>query len=81
LALPAARGALHHVDMTSAQASDDLMTISLTTGQLSELRLTLVAVLGDLSAEIADTDNAAYRRILRDRQLRLREIVDALATG
>jgi hypothetical protein len=39
-----------------------------------ELRDTLREVLGDMSSEIADTDNPAYRRVLESRRKRLSTI-------
>lgn len=44
------------------------MHIELTDEQVSDLRDLLRAALGDLSSEIAATDNAAYREGLRARR-------------
>jgi hypothetical protein len=44
------------------------MEIELTEAQCAELQQLLESSLGDLSAEIADTDNAAYREGLRERR-------------
>jgi hypothetical protein len=43
-----------------------------------ELRETLGALVADMSSEIADTDNPAFRRDLEARRERLRAIVGAL---
>jgi hypothetical protein len=52
--------------------------IELTTEQAEELRRTLEAVLGELTQEIANTDNALYRRGLRERRDRLQEVLAAV---
>lgn len=49
--------------------------------QAEELRAVLDEVLGDISTEIADTDNSEYRLILRGRQGRLRSIREKLGSG
>ncbi len=43
-----------------------------------ELRDTLGEILGDMSSEIADTDNPAYRRVLEHRRERLSAIQSQL---
>ena len=43
------------------------MLIELTEGQCAELQQLLESSLGDLSSEIADTDNPSYRRSGRQR--------------
>lgn len=50
------------------------MLLELTEPLADELRETLTALIGDMSTEIADTDNAAYRRIIEARRDRLRSI-------
>ena len=45
-----------------------------------ELKETVDAVIGDMSSEIADTDNAAFHRQLEARRERLRAIVAALGS-
>jgi len=50
------------------------MKLELSDALQEELRSTLATVLSDMSTEIADTDNAGYRRQLRERRERLREI-------
>lgn len=50
------------------------MDLSLTEEQATELRTVVSQALGDLSHEIADTDNAEYRRTLRER----RELLEAV---
>lgn len=47
------------------------MKLDLTEELADELRSTLESSLGELSSEIADTDNPTYRRELRDRRERL----------
>lgn len=47
-------------------------------GDLAELRVLLRDALGELSHEIADTDNAGYREKLRGRRERLLRVRDAL---
>ncbi len=44
------------------------MLIELTEGQCAEMQRLLEECLGDLSTEIADTDNAQYREGLRQRR-------------
>ena len=44
------------------------MLIELTEAQCAELQRLLESSLGDLSTEIADTDNATFRRELRERR-------------
>ena len=44
------------------------MLIELTEVQCAELQRLLESTLGDLSTEIADTDNAEYREGLRERR-------------
>lgn len=50
------------------------MMLELSAPCAEELRSTLEQVLSDMSGEIADTDNAGYRRQLQERRERLREI-------
>ena len=52
------------------------MLIDLTETQRAELRELLQASLADMSSEIADTDNASYRRGLRDR----RDVLESVLT-
>ncbi len=47
------------------------MILTLSEELADELRETLRSALGDLSAEIADTDNASYRAGLQSRRDRL----------
>jgi hypothetical protein len=54
------------------------MQVELSDELAEELRETLSALVADMSSEIADTDNAAYRRDLDARRERLRSIVAAL---
>jgi hypothetical protein len=56
------------------------MTLDLSEELAVELRETLDAVMSDMSSEIADTDNAAFRRGLEDRRERLRSILVLLGT-
>jgi hypothetical protein len=51
------------------------MLMELTEAQCEELQGLLESTLGDLSAEIADTDNPEYRDVLRDRRSVLESIL------
>ena len=51
------------------------MLIELTEVQCAELQRLLEGTLGDLSSEIADTDNAEYRAGLRERRNVLESIL------
>jgi hypothetical protein len=51
------------------------MLMELTEVQCEELQRLLESSLGDLSAEIADTDNPEYRQILRDRRSVLESVL------
>jgi hypothetical protein len=51
------------------------MQIELNDDQCAELQRLLESSLGDLSSEIADTDNAEYRRGLRERRAVLESIL------
>lgn len=57
------------------------MQLSLNDDEASDLGELLTQALGDLSAEIANTDNASYRRELRARQERLTQIRQQLTAG
>ncbi len=60
------------------------MRIELTDTESSELRMLLQGTLSELSHEIADTDNAGFRKVLRNRRTALEAIVhqlDAVPTG
>ena len=57
------------------------MHIELTDEQVSDLRDLLRAALGDLSSEIAATDNAAYREGLRARRASLEGVLALLGLG
>ena len=65
-------------DMHPAARSPDAMTIVLTVAQATELRSLLDEALGDLSSEIADTDNAEFRSALRLRRDLIRQIREGL---
>lgn len=54
------------------------MEISLSDDEVIELRALLDQALRDLSSEIADTDNAQFRRSLRARRERLEAIYQDL---
>jgi hypothetical protein len=54
------------------------MKLELTGDQASELRLLLDSALGELSHEIADTDNPRFRQRLRDRRVALEAIAHEL---
>lgn len=57
----------------------DAMELTMTDAEASELRDLLDGALGDLSSEIADTDNPGYRVALKERRERLRSVQDKLA--
>jgi len=50
------------------------MELTLTDAEATELRDLLDGSLGDLSSEIADTDNPTYRLALKDRRARLQAV-------
>ena len=54
------------------------MQIELTDEQSLQLRLLLHDALGDLSAEIADTDNFHFREGLRSRRVALQAVLQQL---
>ncbi len=54
------------------------VNLSLTEEQAAELAELVRSALGDLSSEIADTDNAVYRAHLNERRERLRQVMTAL---
>ena len=54
------------------------MQLDLSNGNAELLREVLDSVVRDLSPEIADTDNPAYRRELKERRDRLRAMLDVL---
>jgi len=51
------------------------MLIELTEAQCAELQRLLEGSLGDLSTEIADTDNPEYREVLRERRAILESVL------
>jgi hypothetical protein len=55
-------------------SEDDAVTLDLSELQIEELRSCLEGVIGDMSGEIADTDNPGYRRQLRARREVLQSI-------
>jgi len=55
------------------------MELTMNDAEASELRDLLDGALGDLSSEIADTDNPGYRVALKERRERLRSVRDQLA--
>ena len=50
------------------------MELQLTESEATELRDLLDGSLGDLSSEIADTDNPSYRLALKERRTRLQAV-------
>jgi hypothetical protein len=50
------------------------MQLTLTESEATELRDLLDGALGDLSSEIADTDNPSYRLVLKERREALRAV-------
>ncbi len=57
------------------------MRIELTDEQVSDLGTLLQGALGDLSSEIAATDNPAYRDGLRARRASLEAVLAQLGSG
>lgn len=57
---------------------ENAMQLELTEEEAEILREVLGTHLGDLSAEIANTDNPSFRRMLRNRRDRLARVHDAL---
>ena len=55
------------------------MELTLTEPEATELRDLLDGSLGDLSSEIADTDNPSYRLALKERRDCLRAVRDKLS--
>jgi hypothetical protein len=55
------------------------MQIDLSPADAAVVRELLTARLGDLSVEIAATDNPAYRQMLRERRNAVRRVADALS--
>jgi len=56
------------------------MDLTLTEAEATELRDLLDGSLGDLSSEIADTDNPSYRLTLKERRSRLQSVRALLAS-
>jgi hypothetical protein len=54
------------------------MELQLDEVQVSELHALLTQALGELSSEIADTDNAAFQRMLRGRRDQLQAILQQI---
>ena len=54
------------------------MELTLTDDEANELRDLLDGSLGDLSSEIADTDNPSYRLALKERRTRLQAVRSGL---
>ena len=50
------------------------MELTMTDVEAAELRDLLDGALGDLSSEIADTDNPGYRLMLKERRTRLQAV-------
>jgi hypothetical protein len=57
------------------------MEIRLDDSQVTELRQLLSGALSELSSEIANTDNAEYRRTLRERREHLERLRRQLEAG
>ena len=55
------------------------MELELTNDQALELKLLLDGALGELSHEIADTDNPQFRQGLRDRRVALEAVAHELS--
>ena len=56
------------------------MELTMTDVEAAELRDLLDGALGDLSSEIADTDNPSYRLALKERRTRLQAVRARLET-
>jgi len=56
------------------------MELTMTDVEAAELRDLLDGALGDLSSEIADTDNPSYRLALKERRTRLQAVRAGLET-
>ena len=54
------------------------MELILDNTQMIELQRLLADALGELSSEIADTDNPAFQRMLRDRRHQLQTILEQI---
>jgi hypothetical protein len=59
----------------------DLMELTLTDDEASELQDLLDGSLRDLSSEIADTDNPSYRLTLKERRVHLQAVRSRLVGG
>ncbi len=57
------------------------MDITLSEPLVEELNTLLDATLGDLSSEIANTDNPEYRQLLKDRRERLQAVRARILAG
>ena len=68
-------GVVGRADWRPRELGGERMLIELTEAQCAELQLLLESSLGDLSTEIADTDNAEYREGLRQRRTVLESIL------
>ncbi|MGO9341578.1 MAG: hypothetical protein ACLP6E_03520 [Acidimicrobiales bacterium] len=69
------------IDKVGQAGADMAMVLELSTDQARELRALLDGALGDLSHEIAATDNAEYRMIIRERRDILAAIRSNLETA
>ena len=54
------------------------MELLLDNTQVIELQRLLADTLGELSSEIADTDNPAFQRMLRDRRHQLQTVLEQI---
>ena len=54
------------------------MELHLDDAQVKELQELLTHALGELSSELADTDNPAFQRMLRDRRQQLQTILQRI---
>ncbi len=78
---PDLRGEHREPDAESPRHPGEPTDMHLGPDAAEELALVLRSVLGDLSSEIADTDNAAFRRTLLNRRRLLEGIAAQLANG
>jgi hypothetical protein len=65
-------------DLIDAAQEGISMILELSPSLAGELRDTVTGVLSEMSSEIADTDNASYRRRLEARRERLRSLLALL---
>jgi hypothetical protein len=65
----------------SVPTGGGVVDVTLSDELVEELRETIGSALGDLSSEIADTDNPGYRLTLKARRDRLQAIIGLLGSA